>query len=181
MPLINQELATISTGNRVENEFTVTVHSDDQRQQATFNCRGESDARGLRDAVRRYAGSLAHVADYRDHVSKKKPGAEKTVVAHVVSARPKRCVELIGADGQKALFLVNSEWNQMLELGEIGGTGTVVLEPAESTSSGPLSQLFSGLLNMGNEEEPKPYRVLRISPSLFDRFVAPMYRNGTAT
>jgi hypothetical protein len=47
------------------NGFTVTVHSDDGHQHATFDCDDEASARALRNTIREFATSLRRVSDYR--------------------------------------------------------------------------------------------------------------------
>jgi hypothetical protein len=45
---------------------TVTCHSDDGKQLATFICANEADGLKLRNAIRDHAERLKSVGDYRD-------------------------------------------------------------------------------------------------------------------
>lgn len=65
MALKDINLAQISPSNRKEGQFTVTVYSDDGKQQATFKCSSEFDAVKLRNALRTHADELSNAADYR--------------------------------------------------------------------------------------------------------------------
>ena len=52
--------------DRANDKYSVTVHTEDGKVHATFDCSSEYDARVLRNAIREHADKLRRVADYRD-------------------------------------------------------------------------------------------------------------------
>mgnify|MGYP001276664421 CR=1 FL=1 len=66
MSLTSIQLCTIDPVERAAGKFQVTVHSDDGRQLAIFDCSSEMDALHLRTAIREHADQLRRVADYRE-------------------------------------------------------------------------------------------------------------------
>lgn len=64
MPLQSTQLCHIDTIDRSKGQFTVTVHSDDGKQLATFKCSSEGGAVKLRNAIREHADSLHQAKDY---------------------------------------------------------------------------------------------------------------------
>lgn len=90
MSLSSNQLCAIDPVDRAAGKFQVTVHSDDGKQLAIFDCSSEPDALRLRTAIREHADQLRRVADYRDRV--RQPG---------VRAALQRALDAgIGADGQ---------------------------------------------------------------------------------
>lgn len=66
MSLTSIQLCTIDPVDRAAEKFQVTVHSDDGKQLAIFDCTGEMEALKLRTAIREHADQLRRVADYRE-------------------------------------------------------------------------------------------------------------------
>lgn len=65
MALKDIQLCHIDPSNRAEGKFTVTVHSDDGKQLAVFDCDSERAAIALRNAIREQATQLKRVFDCR--------------------------------------------------------------------------------------------------------------------
>ena len=70
MSLSNIQLCTIDAVDRAAGKFQVTVHSDDGKQLAIFDCTGEMEALKLRTAIREHADQLRRAADYRERKAK---------------------------------------------------------------------------------------------------------------
>lgn len=66
MSLASIHLCAIDPVDRAAGKFQVTVHSDDGKQLAIFDCSSEMDALRLRTAIREHADQLNRVADYRE-------------------------------------------------------------------------------------------------------------------
>jgi len=87
MSLTSIQLCTIDPVDRAAGKFQVTVHSDDGKQLAIFDCSSEPDALRLRTAIREHADQLRRVADYRDRQAEREQSAG--------GMEPLRALELI--------------------------------------------------------------------------------------
>lgn len=65
MALKDIQLCHMDPEDRANQKFSVTAHDNDGKQQATFECTTEFNARMLRNAIRDYADKLRYVVDYR--------------------------------------------------------------------------------------------------------------------
>ena len=66
MALKSIQLCHMDPEDRANDKYSVTVHTEDGKVHATFDCSSEYDARVLRNAIREHADKLRRVADYRD-------------------------------------------------------------------------------------------------------------------
>ena len=97
MSLTSIQLCAIDPVDRAAGKFQVTVHSDDGKQLAIFDCSSEMDARRLRTAIREHADQLRRVADYRERQANRKPAqVPEPDISYTSEVRPRGAQEWSG-------------------------------------------------------------------------------------